>query len=265
MRASLHPAMPSRTVPAVPCHRRTTLLLWYVKWVIAPHHTITAALGKTERNVRCGADISRPSCNQVSRTSLWCTKHFILFSPAASVSTAMCTYARRLAMMDPASRAPCLSRNAATAANTPARLSVERAQSTFRKVSFSKYTKCGLDVTRPHRGIQALLVQHAVWAHAVVRQLCLQPQMSRRHVRVLPCRSKRRQGEGRMHVLFHISQTDHCQTCPCGSTPVALLLDQPRSTCTDPIPVCDGICNKVLGCLGGESHRFVCSHASSES
>ncbi|CAO3647600.1 unnamed protein product [Cunninghamella blakesleeana] len=39
------------------------------------------------------------------------------------------------------------------------------------------------------------------------------------------------------------------KTCPCGSTAIEGLLDgQGRTTCTDPIPLCGGICHKLLPC-----------------
>ncbi|KAF9433122.1 FKBP12-associated protein [Entomortierella beljakovae] len=39
------------------------------------------------------------------------------------------------------------------------------------------------------------------------------------------------------------------KTCPCGSKTIeALLLGKSRSSCTDPIPVCGGVCKKQLSC-----------------
>ncbi|KAG0214770.1 FKBP12-associated protein [Mortierella sp. GBA30] len=39
------------------------------------------------------------------------------------------------------------------------------------------------------------------------------------------------------------------KTCPCGSKTVEeLLMGKTRSSCTDPIPVCGGVCKKVLSC-----------------
>ncbi|GAA5838784.1 hypothetical protein JCM9279_003861 [Rhodotorula babjevae] len=45
------------------------------------------------------------------------------------------------------------------------------------------------------------------------------------------------------------SSPDVVSTCPCGQTPLELLLgDRPRSRCTDPIPLCAERCSKPLAC-----------------
>lgn len=45
--------------------------------------------------------------------------------------------------------------------------------------------------------------------------------------------------------------------CPCGATPLTELSQDPRTSCMDPIPTCDGICNKELSC-GPEDKRHRC-------
>lgn len=37
-------------------------------------------------------------------------------------------------------------------------------------------------------------------------------------------------------------------TCPCGSTPLSVLLPSPRASCSDPIPLCGERCPKLLNC-----------------
>lgn len=44
------------------------------------------------------------------------------------------------------------------------------------------------------------------------------------------------------------------KTCPCGSTPIALLNASLRSSCLDPVPLCGGVCGKSLHCLGNSAH-----------
>ncbi|KAJ1960067.1 FKBP12-associated protein [Dispira parvispora] len=47
-------------------------------------------------------------------------------------------------------------------------------------------------------------------------------------------------------------------TCPCGKTPLSHLLPAPRTSCTDPIPVCDQPCRQVLPC--GHRCQQSCHH-----
>lgn len=58
-------------------------------------------------------------------------------------------------------------------------------------------------------------------------------------------------------LICHNGNCQECElspsvvnTCPCGQTSLQELLspDQTRKKCTDPIPVCDKICGKVLQC-----------------
>ncbi|CAH0049799.1 unnamed protein product, partial [Clonostachys solani] len=42
--------------------------------------------------------------------------------------------------------------------------------------------------------------------------------------------------------------TDVVSHCPCGKTPLEELIDQPRSSCEDPVPHCDKPCEKLLKC-----------------
>ncbi|KAI1381717.1 hypothetical protein F4677DRAFT_987 [Hypoxylon crocopeplum] len=44
--------------------------------------------------------------------------------------------------------------------------------------------------------------------------------------------------------------------CPCGKTPLAEIVNTPRESCSDPIPNCGKICNKLLSC--GHFCRDVC-------
>ena len=45
------------------------------------------------------------------------------------------------------------------------------------------------------------------------------------------------------------ARPDVVSTCPCGSKTIeTLLLGKMRSACTDPIPVCGGVCKKFLNC-----------------
>ncbi|CAG8980129.1 hypothetical protein HYALB_00013614 [Hymenoscyphus albidus] len=49
---------------------------------------------------------------------------------------------------------------------------------------------------------------------------------------------------------------DVIKNCPCGKTPLTNLLEQPRETCSAPIPRCKEICHKELAC--GHLCRDVC-------
>ncbi|KAI1083034.1 hypothetical protein F5B20DRAFT_443826 [Whalleya microplaca] len=53
------------------------------------------------------------------------------------------------------------------------------------------------------------------------------------------------QDENQAHCPFSPDLVTHC---PCGKTPLPEILDQPRSSCEDPIPNCKEICNKLLSC-----------------
>ena len=47
--------------------------------------------------------------------------------------------------------------------------------------------------------------------------------------------------------------------CPCGTTPLSELSQEPRTSCMDPIPTCDSICNKELLCgPAGKKPRTIC-------
>lgn len=38
------------------------------------------------------------------------------------------------------------------------------------------------------------------------------------------------------------------ERCPCGRTLIRELLEKPRMSCSDPIPTCKNVCNKILAC-----------------
>ncbi|XP_014772945.1 transcriptional repressor NF-X1 [Octopus bimaculoides] len=68
------------------------------------------------------------------------------------------------------------------------------------------------------------------------------------------------------HTCEEICHSDQCLPCPytpssvthcpCGHTPITELSDQPRTSCSDPIPTCDKLCNKPLSCGTDESHHL---------
>lgn len=41
---------------------------------------------------------------------------------------------------------------------------------------------------------------------------------------------------------------DHVTHCPCGATPLEHLLTTSRTSCLDPIPTCNSVCEKLLPC-----------------
>lgn len=45
--------------------------------------------------------------------------------------------------------------------------------------------------------------------------------------------------------------------CPCGAKPLSELSQDPRTSCLDPVPTCDNICNKELAC-GPEGNHHRC-------
>lgn len=60
------------------------------------------------------------------------------------------------------------------------------------------------------------------------------------------------------HQCDKVCHADDCKTCetlpevvthcPCGAMPLSDLSTVTRKSCTEPIPTCDEICNKSLGC-----------------
>ncbi|PIK49598.1 putative transcriptional repressor NF-X1-like [Apostichopus japonicus] len=51
--------------------------------------------------------------------------------------------------------------------------------------------------------------------------------------------------------------------CPCGKTPLAELKGNDRDKCIDPIPTCEEVCGKRLGC-GGEDNPHTCQRVCHE-
>ena len=69
-----------------------------------------------------------------------------------------------------------------------------------------------------------------------------------------PCEKKLECGNHSCPLPCHPGNCPPCKTglqittCPCGSTPLLKLLDSPRTSCTDPLPVCEKTCSKPLEC-----------------
>ncbi|PRP88058.1 NF-X1-type zinc finger protein [Planoprotostelium fungivorum] len=70
-----------------------------------------------------------------------------------------------------------------------------------------------------------------------------------------PCDSLLECGNHRCKDVCHAGPCDPCETspkvvknCPCGKIPLEFILQQPRKSCLDPIPVCANRCDMLLSC-----------------
>lgn len=75
-------------------------------------------------------------------------------------------------------------------------------------------------------------------------------------------------GNHECDLICHAGDCKTCETlpevvthCPCGATPLSEQTKTTRLSCLDPVPTCEKICNKPLGCgpTGKEIIRY-CIH-----